>query len=185
MCTPPRRKGKLNQVPPERSSGKKLREVPPGAPRIVETKGKYTFRKGIRSIGEYRVLSPKGKTPSPRSSAYQCRDRFDRRQATGRRPMAIKVLGYSNEQFEEQRVPFEPKSATSLDETPVLEEWRSGGKGSRDSTQKLASTVSAETDFPGNKPAVIKQEHNDGFEVWFAAGLEAGATGPAGSTETD
>lgn len=186
MRTPPRQKGKLNQVPPERSSGKMLREFPPGAPGLVETKGKYTFRKGIRSTREYRILPPKAKVISPRSPAYQCRDGFDRHQATDRRPRTTKkVLRISKQQLEEQPVSFEPRSATSLDESPALGEWRFGGKVCTDSAPKPTSTAPAETNFPDNKPPVIKQEHDNGFEVWFAEGIEDNAADLVGSIETD
>ncbi|EWG45365.1 hypothetical protein FVEG_15816 [Fusarium verticillioides 7600] len=56
----------------------KLRPVPQGAPRLIEKKGQYTIRKGVR-IRDYKLPGP---SPWPcalpsNSLEYQCRDGFD------------------------------------------------------------------------------------------------------------
>ncbi|KAF4970262.1 hypothetical protein FSARC_2668 [Fusarium sarcochroum] len=57
----------------------KLTPLPAGAPRIIETKGRYTIRKGVR-IRDYKLPNPVPwpRAPSSSSPQYQCRDGFDR-----------------------------------------------------------------------------------------------------------
>ncbi|KAM0432822.1 hypothetical protein ACHAPT_004524 [Fusarium lateritium] len=61
----------------------KFKPLPRGAPRIIEKKGKYTIRKGIR-IRDYKVPSPDSSwyLPPPSSPEFQCRDGFDANEAS-------------------------------------------------------------------------------------------------------
>lgn len=66
----------------------KLKPVPRNAPRNIETKGKYTIRKGVR-IRDYRVPArTTNACLSPSSSPeFQCRDGFDSKETcSGRLP---------------------------------------------------------------------------------------------------
>ncbi|KAK5987919.1 hypothetical protein PT974_12055 [Cladobotryum mycophilum] len=60
------------QEPPK----KKLRSLPPDAPRTIVKQGKFTFIKNVR-IREYRLPQPKAMPSPPRSLQFQCRDGFD------------------------------------------------------------------------------------------------------------
>ncbi|KAF5026703.1 hypothetical protein F66182_1210 [Fusarium sp. NRRL 66182] len=68
---------------PESPVVSKLRPVPPGAPRLIEKKGRYTIRKGVR-IRDYRLPDPNPWLCAPPSSSpvYQCRDGFDGNEAS-------------------------------------------------------------------------------------------------------
>lgn len=55
---------------------KKLRRVPPHAPRDIERKGKYTFHKGVQ-IRDYRVPVARLPPVMSWSRQFQCRDSFD------------------------------------------------------------------------------------------------------------
>lgn len=63
-----------DEMPPK----KKFRSVPRNAPRDIETKGRFSFRKGVR-IWDYKVLqtAPGSLTSPPQSLQSQCRDGFD------------------------------------------------------------------------------------------------------------
>ncbi|KAF4977697.1 hypothetical protein FDECE_18321 [Fusarium decemcellulare] len=68
---------------PEASITTKLKPLPPGAPRVIEKKGRYTLRKGIR-IRDYKIPNPDSVPypPSPDSPEYQCRDGFNKRETS-------------------------------------------------------------------------------------------------------
>ncbi|KAM5365602.1 hypothetical protein ACJZ2D_010937 [Fusarium nematophilum] len=61
----------------------RLKPVPRGAPRIIEKKGKYTIRKGVR-IRDYKIPGPDPwpDPPSPNSPEFQCRDGFSPNEAS-------------------------------------------------------------------------------------------------------
>ncbi|CVK99655.1 uncharacterized protein FMAN_02462 [Fusarium mangiferae] len=72
----------------------KLRPVPQGAPRLIEKKGQYTIRKGVR-IRDYKLPGP---SPWPcalpsNSLEYQCRDGFDVKEVSlgYPQPMVIRI----------------------------------------------------------------------------------------------
>lgn len=72
----------------------KLRPVPQGAPRLIEKKGQYTIRKGVR-IRDYKLPGP---SPWPcalpsNSLEYQCRDGFDAKEVSlgYPQPMVIRI----------------------------------------------------------------------------------------------
>ncbi|KEY74275.1 hypothetical protein S7711_00433 [Stachybotrys chartarum IBT 7711] len=55
---------------------KRLRALPPNAPRLMERKGPYIFRSGLR-IADFKIPRRKLSQPSPASLPFQCRDGFD------------------------------------------------------------------------------------------------------------
>lgn len=81
--TPPQ----VVKLGPESPTENKLRPLPRNAPRDIQTKGKYTIRKGVR-IRDYRV--PRSSTKiyvSPSNSPeFQCRDGFDASETSFTRP---------------------------------------------------------------------------------------------------
>ena len=55
---------------------KRLRPIPINAPRSIETKGRFTFRQGVR-IYDYQVPRYGGGRRVQSKRAFQCRDGFD------------------------------------------------------------------------------------------------------------
>lgn len=70
---------------------KKLKKVPPNAPKVIERKGKYTFRKGVR-IRDYRIPVAKSAPAVPWSRQFQCRDSFDGHEIPASLPRAMKKM---------------------------------------------------------------------------------------------
>lgn len=83
-----KRREQTSSCPPQRSrqqpttapSESKLKQLPPNAPRDIEKKGRYTFRKGVR-IRDYQVPTAGDPPPMPSSVQFQCRDGFDGHEA--------------------------------------------------------------------------------------------------------
>jgi hypothetical protein len=174
LCTPPRQGLDMPQLSLPQSTEKGLREVPSSAPRLVETKGIYTFRKGIR-IRDYHIPPPRFPAPGPKSSAYQCRDGFDRHDAASpssarmRRspPRSSQCSQHSKVDSSSSTSAIESMSLEAISRTPRSDEAPRPIFGQdQDSGHECTSR-----DFSS---PIIKQEDEDGFERWLAQDPEEG-----------
>lgn len=107
------------QVPDESPIVTKLRAVPRGAPRIIERKGQYTIRKGVR-IQDYRLPGPVPWPCVPPSSAeYMCNDGFDINEASLGYPQPMSIqsrqtpCGQAASGHEQYQLPRSPSIGTN------------------------------------------------------------------------
>lgn len=176
LCTPPKRQLAMSEVSSEQSMEKRLREVPSSAPRLVETKGKYTFRKDIR-IRDYYIPPRRTSAPSPWSSAYQCRDGFEPHDAASPKPRSmqspseltqISMTGHSSS--------VSTAESESLGGVP-------GADGGGSTTHPTFIQVNSSNRRCGTtrfSSPIIKSESDDGFQRWLAQGsadLNGGRSG--------
>jgi hypothetical protein len=91
----------------------KLRPVPRGAPRLIEKKGQYTIKKGVR-IRDYKLPGP---SPWPcalpsNSLEYQCRDGFDVKEVSlgYPQPMVIRLREAGHEPTTRNHKGLQPRS---------------------------------------------------------------------------
>lgn len=91
----------------------KLKPVPRNAPRNIETKGKYTIRKGVR-IRDYRVpVRATNACLSPSSSPeFQCRDGFDSKETRSDQPPPRTIRRYG------KNLERQPKSPRQVPPSP-------------------------------------------------------------------
>ncbi|KAJ9423966.1 hypothetical protein FOXG_19818 [Fusarium oxysporum f. sp. lycopersici 4287] len=102
----------------------KLRPVPQGASRLIEKKGQYTIRKGVR-IRDYKLPGP---SPWPcalpsNSLEYQCRDGFDVKEVSlgYPQPMVIRLRENGHEPITGNHKDLKPRSP-SLGTTEIAQD---------------------------------------------------------------
>lgn len=171
----------------EEPSQKKLKPIPANAPRIVEKKGRFTFRKGVR-IRDYRVLDI-GFIPSPASTQFQCRDRFDDMELPGGKSQAMhrQISEIHVDDTGPSLLPFvplpfllEPKSTSPALPFPqsgngnVPEQLSQGHHNQEDasdeSEEEICGSSSNEEVSPERETCGIADKQVDaGFEKWLVS----------------